>query len=429
MTDAAVKTLATFFSTSLLLCSVLAMPLRASGQEIATHGEDHPHIEVDDTLTLEKVLDTALTRAPERAFSPAYRDYADNQRRASRSLIATAPRLTMSYWDDQALDDTGLREMEAGVEMDLWQWGQKQNARQLADSLQTGSDAWQQFLRLMVAGELRDSLHQLAFTEARYTDAQYAVEDARSLLKVSEQLLRTGAIPRAAVMQSEALVLEARQQLLDRAAEKVDAERRYFTLTGLMQRPADFSETAPAGQQREITINHPQLKFLQARRQQQAHIVEQERYRAVDNTTLSVGMRRQRGSALEPDIDSVGLAITIPFGGGSHRNASASAAAVALADADVRLYQAQRALTGQLHEVTHQLEVIRDAIDYAARARDLNRERWQMTRKAFSLGESDIQATILALRAYRQSQLQWQLQTLKQNALISSLKQTLGQLP
>lgn len=52
-----------------------------------------------------------------------------------------------------------------------------------------------------------------------------------------------------------------------------------------------------------------------------------------------------------------------------------------------------------------------------------------MTRKAFELGESDIQPTILALRQYRESQLQLQLLKLRKAALASSLKQTIGELP
>lgn len=388
---------------------------------------NHTEIAVSTSIAVENILQAALSRAPQRQLSGSYHQYAEDQRRASDSLVANAPRVNMSYWDDEANDATGLREMEAGIEVDLWQWGQRSNARQLAADVQEGSESWQTYLQLMVAGEVRATLHRLAEADARVEHAEAAVNAAQSLLRVSQQMFDTGATSRNELLQSEALVLEARQYLLQEQAGQVDAERSYFILTGLTERPGLFAESAPVHV--EISAQHPQLRFLTALRQQQASKVESERFAAGDNTTVSFGMRRERGSAMEPDIESLGVAISIPFGGSSHRSAKASAAAIALAEADIRLQQAQRQLSMQLHETQHQLSVVEESIIYAQQGRDLLQERWAMTQKAFSLGESDIQPTILALRQYRESQLQLRLLELQRNALTSTLKQTVGELP
>lgn len=413
---------------SLLSCLLAGYALAQEPLPVADHPHsNHAEIAVSATLTIDQVLQAAINLAPQRKLSGTYQQLAEDQRSAGESLVASAPRLNMSYWDDEANDATGLREMEAGIEVDLWQWGQKHNAQQLADSFREGSESWQAYLHLMIAGEVRAMLHQLAEADARVEHAKRAVDAAETLLRASQKMFSTGATSRNELLQSEALVLEARQYLLRQQAEQVDAERGYFLLTGLRERPAQFAEMAPL--QVDISPGHPQLRFLSALRQQQANQVESERFAAGDNTTVSFGMRRERGSSQEPDIESLGIAISIPFGGSSHRRAKASAAAVALTEADIRLQQAQRRLAMQLHETEHQLGVVEESITYARQSRDLLKERWTMTQKAFSLGESTIQPTILALREYRESQLQLRLLELQRNALTSALKQTVGELP
>ncbi len=409
-----------------LLSCLLSVPAVAMSPLLESH-IDHPRIMISEALSFDDILQAAINRAPQRAMDDAYRQSAKDQRRFADKLITGAPRLNLSYWDDEYNDATGLREMEASIEVDLWQWGQKKNAQRLADNLGRGADSWQQYFRLSLAGEIRNSLHQLAMADARLDNAQQAVSEAEALLHASQTMLNTGAASRNTLLQSQALVLEARQLLLSEQANQIDAERGYYQLTGLSLRPAAFSEAAPL--QPSISLQHPQLQFLNDQRQQQASQVERARYAAADNTSVSFGMRRERGSALEPEIDSLGIAISIPFGGGSQRKASASAAAIALTEADVRLQQAQRKLVMQLHEAEHQLGVTEQSIAYAETNCELQKERWQMTQKAFSLGESDIQPTILALRAYRESQLQLRLLEIQHTALISSLKQTVGELP
>ena len=142
---------------------------------------------------------------------------------------------------------------------------------------------------------------------------------------------------------------------------------------------------------------------------------------------MAIGVRRERGSNIEPEIESLGLSLSIPFGGASYTAAASSNTAIALSDADVALKQARQQLQQRFHEVEHELDVIAESITYAEQSRDLSKRQWQMAKKAFATGESDIRPTIVALQHYRASQLQWQLLTLRQQALISSLRQTVGE--
>lgn len=397
-----------------------------AGPDTAAHPHsEHPHLVVSETLAVNQVFQAAVANAPEQVLGGAYRQQAEAQQQMSQRFIANRPRLNLYYWDDQAGDNTGLREMELGVEVDLWRWGERRNAKALAESFDTGASAWRDYQRLSVSGRLRRALHQLNSSAAKREHAVAAVTDAQRLLTISEQRFKAGEIARADVMQSEALLLESRQQLLEREAELVDAERQYMTLTGLQQRPAQFIEVRP-GQPR-IDAQHPQLRLLLAKRQQQTELWQQKRHEAAGNSTVSLGVRRERGSNLDPETESLGLSISIPFGGSAHTNAASASAAVAMTDADVRLKQARLQLQQQLHEVEHELDVLEESLAYAAQARDLAQRHWKMADKAFAAGESNIRPTILALQHFRQSQLQWQLLQLRQHSLISSLRQTVGE--
>lgn len=391
------------------------------------HPDEHPHITENNSLDLATVFTAALARAPESRMSPAYAGLAENQRSVSRQLLPGQPKFIVNYWDDRLLDNTGIRELEAGVEVELWHLGQKKNAGQLADALESGSIAWQQQLALDVAGQLRKSLHRLLATTATSEHARQAVNEAERLRDISQRRHDAGEISRADLLQSDALVYEAQQTLLNQQAEQVDAERDYFILTGLVERPAAVNETPPV--HTETSLQHPTLAYLNNERLTRERRVQQVRQQAAASTTVALGARRQRDQHQAPDMYALALSVSIPFGRSPRGSSAAAAARVELAQAEVDLHNAQRQLSRQLHEVEHQLEVNARSLELARATSSLRKQQWQLAEKAFALGETDIRSTILALQHYRHSELQWQLLNLNQYALISALKQTLGELP
>ena len=410
-------------------CLFSAAALSVPGALVMAQESEHQHVQLlaDSSLTLAAVVQAAVARAPQQQLSHTLAQVAKDQQQLSNRWISGPARVILSYRDDQTLDDTGLEEAEAGLEFDLWRRGEKANAKTLAGDQRQLVSTWQTYLQWLMAGEVRSVLHQLAAAEVKVTHARASIKDAERLLYISEKRFRAGDLPQGAVLQSEALVLEARQQLLETSAEQVDTQRRYSTLTGLSQHPAPLTEGLPALQ--EISDQHPQLQYLLARRQQLFSVQEQQRHQAAGNTTVSIGMRREQGSIDEDPLGSLGVAISVPFGGKTYSRASSSTATVAAVEADVQLQQARRELQQQLHETEHELNLQKESLDLASRSAELNRRKWQMAVKAFELGESDLQPVVLAQHQYRQNQLQLQLQKMRQQALCSSLKQVVGELP
>lgn len=407
---------------------VISMALLLLPLGVLAELPEHALLKSSDTLDYGSVFLAAMARNPEQPLSKAYRDRADAQQRFAGDWLANRPRATASYWDDQQADNQGMREMEAGIEMDLWRWGQRRDNTSLGDQYQQASDSWQDYLALKTAGIVRQNLHELKRTDTAYAQARQALDDSRELLRISETLYNTGSVAKSTLMQSRGLVLEAEQRLLDSEAELVDAQRNYQVLTGLHLRPSStFSEDL--SEQQEISPEHPLLGFLQDQVESQQLQARLALHDNAGNPTLFMGMRREQGSSSDEDIDSLGFAITVPFGGGNYISAKSSAARLAATEAEVRFMQTQRQLQQQLHEVEHQLESTRLSLELGRERQDLHRQHWQMAKKAFSVGETDILPAVQALQQYRESRLQYQLTELAYQRLISEFNQTVGVLP
>jgi len=389
---------------------------------------EHRLLASSDSLGYADVFRAAMDHTPEQPMGEAYRERAAAQQRFAGDWLANRPRASASYWDDQQADNQGMREMEAGVELELWRWGQRRDNASLGDQYGQASESWENYLALKIAGQVRTTLHDLRRTDIAFAQAQRALDDARELLGISETLYETGSIAKSTLMQSRGLVLEAEQRLLDSEAELVDAQRNYQVLTGLQLRPSTaFTENL--SERENIDADHPLLSFLRDRaesRQMQARLA---RHDSAGNPTLFMGMRRERGASDEEDIDSLGIAITVPFGGGNYISAKSSAARLAATEAEVRYMQTHRQLRQQLHEVKHQLESTQRSLALAKQRQELQRQHWQMAKKAFSVGETDILPAIRALQKYRESRLQYQLTELASQRLISEFNQTVGVLP
>ncbi|MBD2858652.1 TolC family protein [Spongiibacter sp. KMU-158] len=388
--------------------------------------EEHPHLKVDKDLSVADIFAAAFARAPENAMTASYASQAESQQRVSRNWLADRPRFNVNYWDDQFVNDTGLLEMEAGIEMDLWRRGQRQNAKQLALQYEKGKNAWDDYFRLIVTGRVRETLHQIAMSSLEANHAGKRLGDVEQLLVISEKRYSAGEIAYAEHIQAENLKIEVAQKLLESQAEMVDAERQYTMLTGLYARPENLTESIPSTS--DISTEHPQLRFLMARQQQQFSKLEQQRQQAAGNTTVALRIRREQGSRLEPEIESLGLSVTIPFGSSSVASAAVAEGSESLANLDMQLQHARLSLQRQLHEVQHDLDVLENAIRLATTGVELSRQRWNMAERAFELGESDIRPTILALQEYRDSELHLQQLQLRRSARISSFKQIVGEL-
>lgn len=389
---------------------------------------EHEPMPVSEGLSPDQVYTAALEHAPEQLMTAVREQQGTDYRAWSEQWFPGVPRWQLALFDDRLMDDTGAREIEAGVALDLWRPGERGAARRMASAQEMRHRAWQTYLRLAVAGRLRRVLSEMEMADAMLAQERRGLQASRRLLETTTILYESGAVPRVDVLQARTLVLERERAVAGAEAELVDAEYAYRSLTGLDVRPpAGFRESSDATQ--EIREDHPWLSYLRSELAIEQSRVQQARREARGSPVLSVGMRRDRGAGIEPWNDALALSVSVPLGGRASVSAQVSEAESRRVESQVALVNARRELMRQLHEVQHQQELTSDALVLSAEELELNRQRYRMAQTAFENGETDLLRVVTALEALQDAEQSHEELQLRQQALHSEFNQIIGVLP
>ncbi len=388
----------------------------------------HEPLQTSEALTFTEVMENTWMHAPEYLEYTVRQEQADNYSASGRSWVSGRPSLALSYNNDSRLDNVGLRELEYGIQLPLWRPGERHNASVLGESFQQQLGEWQVSLRLVLAGKVRAVLADIQEAETLLRLEQEATAQARQLVAVTNTLFDAGEVARLDVMQVESLLLAQRKRELDADAMYVDAERSYTVLTGLQVRPASphrESRTADIG----ITAAHPLLRYLQTEVDLAEANIQQSTTTAKGNPLLTVGSRRERSDRFQPYTDSVGVSLTVPFGGKALVASRSSSARRDKVDAEVEYLNTQRNLDMALHEVEHELFITSEMLPLVTEQAALAESSWQMAETAFAQGEITLVQVMLALQQARTAARELELLQLTQQRLVTEFNQISGVLP
>jgi len=390
---------------------------------------DHEPLIRSDQVDTQTVMQHALTSAPEKILTASAKDQAAAYNTLGQRWIVGTPSLETSIINDSLLSDAGQREMEVGVQVQLWRPGERLDAQRRGSAYNGRNQAWQAWYQLMVAGRVRESLAELERADRVLASAVQAQEDANRLLDMTRRLQQAGSAAEMDVLQVESLLLAAEKQVLDADAMVVDAEREYQLLTGgLDMRPAQAHRELQS-EEEEIGTSHPLIQLLQADLQiSEAAILDAER-QAKGSPSVQLGVRRERGAFAQPYVESVGLSVSIPLSSKRIVNASTSNARASRTEAEVALINQLRSLTQQLHEVEHQLHTLEQALPLSERDRDLSQRQMQMAETAFINGEADMIHVIRVMQQARNADYEFNQLQQQQQHLISQYNQIIGVLP
>lgn len=407
--------LAAFF-----LGGAFAGPLPAADQ--------HAPLARSSELNFGLVFQQALRRAPEYVELATRDEEARLHLEAGRSWIAGRPNLVMSYLDDQPRSAVGVTELEYGVEIPLRRPGDKREARAMGENFGAQASAWKTHLELTIAGRLRRNLADLDAADRMLELERQATADARAFVTVVEKMQAAGEVAEADVMQARAVLLQQQRQELAAETELVDAQWMYSALTGLTARPAAAHRERQSSVT-EIRDTHPWLRLLQTGVSVAESAIKQARLEARGSPSVMVGSRRQRGSSAENYNDSVILGLNLPFGASAVSAAKVGSVARHKADAEMQLLAARQELLRQLHEATHELSQIAEALTLADEQVVIDRRQWEMAKTAFEVGEMNLFQVLTALRQARASAREHESLKLRQERLISEYNQVIGVLP
>lgn len=398
----------------------------AAAQE--DHSDGHEPLAVSESLTFESVYEAALANAPEARAEPVRRQQAENYVDSAASWVAGRPSWEFNYIDDGVLDDVGLREIESGVQFNLWRPGERRDAGRLGQSFGAQLEAWTDYLHLLVAGRVRTILADITQAETMLELERRATVNAGQLLTISNQMFEAGAIPQLDVLQAQSLLLQQRKIEFDAEAELVDAEREYTVLTNLQLRPARPHVEVQSTQE-EIQADHPLVRFLQSDIDLAQANISKVKREASGAPTMMLGVRRERGDRLHPYTDSLGVSFSIPFGGSASTRAEVSTARRSKVDAEIQLLDRQRKLNAELHEVEHELFLVNQSLELSENQTAITQQRYEMAIAAFEAGETDLTQVIIALQQATASEKELEGLRLSLQRLTSEYNQTIGILP
>lgn len=411
---------------ALLLCALLtgASPGLAADVEPKAPA---PVVAVSDDLDLRGVFTAALARDPRSGLPTAYRHEAAALSDRAGSLLSGAPALALRHQTDQPGSNRGLREWEANLELPLWRWGQRSASRDLAAAAGDFADAHARALALDVAGRVRSALWELALAEEHSTLAQQAWHTAQALEQDVQRRVEAGDLAQADLLLVRDETLTKQDEYLLAVSEVRQAEKRYLTLSGLMQRPASFGETQ--SERSRIEDDHPLLLEAQRRVEQAQAELRQTRHAGTDSPQLIVGTRRDQEPVTGTAHDSIGVGLRLPFGGSRHVAPAIAAANNQMAEAQSAQLALRRELELALHESERALETLRTELALAKEQHTLAQENLRMARIAFDSGEIDlVQRLRVQTRAYS-AERALGLRRLQLQYAVARYNQTVGETP
>lgn len=394
----------------------------------ATAQPDHEPLRTSSTLNFDSVYLAALGAAPEAPANADRQQLAENYIALGERWITDRPSWQASYIDDGLIDDNGLREIEAGVSVNLWRPGERSQAQYLGSSYQKKAEAWEGHFNWLIAGRVRMALADIVHAETLLALEGEATREAERLLEITTSLFESGAVPELDVLQARSLLLEQRETGLQAQATLIDADRSYSLLTNLNIRPAQTHQEQLSSLE-EIPLDHPYLNLLRSEIELAQANINKVKRQSLGSPSLTLGVRRERGIRQQPYNDSFGVSFNVPFGGSAAVSASTSSARSDKVDVEIQFAKVLQQLTAELHEVEHELHLIDQTLELSVERNELSQRHWEMSRAAFAAGESTLAQVVLAQQRALSSSKKLQLLQLEQQRKITEYNQVVGETP
>jgi cobalt-zinc-cadmium efflux system outer membrane protein len=345
-------------------------------------------IEVDPALNLAKVVDLTLEKYPDAAWLAAQEAEAAAILERSKSWTSGAARAGLAY--QEATSGT-LHYVDATVQVPLWNLGQRDAERSLADRAQAGAESQSRAVRLRVAGLVRTALWNMELQKVRHQQALSEVDTYEQLFDKIRRRVELGDLPRADLLLAQTELLQKRSALTLAEAELMHARKRYASVTQTTRIPAEFGENLAA--LGEIQKSHPALAALNGQIERKKAQVETLRLTGSGQPDLTLGINSDRPSDNDErsnNTESFNIAVSVPFGGSAHLQPQIAALQVEESRLLADYQQLYRDLELAHHEAEHNLEVNRAELKTAEEMRQVAEEHMRMMDISFSAGEIDL---------------------------------------
>lgn len=359
-----------------------------SAEALSAQTPHEDKLVVDNTLTLHDLVEKALPNYPNSTLLAAKKLALEAHQIQANSLLPGSAALVLRNQNDQLLSRNGETEWEAGVEFPIWLAGQRKAREAIANIASQNLNADAQYLRLQLAGMLRDALWDMQLMQGLANTANAKYESASQLQRDIEKRVSLGDMAQKDLLIAQTETLQTESERINAEAEVQHAKFRYKNLTGLSMIPAEFAEIKSA--KIDAQEAHPALIDANSKIALSAEQRNLVRIENRDNPTMTIGTRSLRGASDTEYNNSLGITLRIPLQSATRNAPLQAAAELQYAENQANLSQLKLLLAAAIHEAEHNLEVGSQQLQVLAKQNEIAQQSLAVTRKAFQLGELDL---------------------------------------
>ena len=368
----------------------LALPFPAHALESdwlkteTVHAVDHHDpIVIDATLNLIKLIDLTMERYPDTAWLTALEEEAVAIDERSKSWTAGATQASMGY---QSISSFKLNYGTVGLQVPLWNIGQRDAEHQLANQAETSAVAQAAAIKLRVAGLVRGALWEMDLAKIRYEQAHAELGIYERLLSSIHRRVELGDLPRADELLAKSELLQKRSTFTVAEAELMHSRKRYTSITQINKIPLHYEEVLVS--LKEFGQNHPILAAINHQIEHKQAELNALKAIGSGQSHAIAGLLSDEGNDFRSNkAEFFNVGVTVPFGGSAHAQPHIAAINVELNKLIAERAQMNRSLEQAHHEAEHNLEVNRVELDTANEQKAVSEELLTMTQLAFSVGE------------------------------------------
>ena len=405
-----------------LLCfSALGL---AAPPAIVAHNDP---IEVDNALSLAKVIDQTLEKFPDMVWLQSLEEEAVAIRKRSESWTAGASQAGLRF--QEATSGT-LHYIDATVQVPLWNIGQRDAEKRHGETTETSAELQSAATKLRVAGLVRSALWDMALQKVRHEQAKADLDIYEQLLSKIERRVELGDLPRADELLAQTELLQKLSALTQAEAELMHARKRYTNVTQLAKMPKSYEEKL--SDLKKVEFNHPLFVAINGRIERKQSEIKALKAVGSGQNSVVVGVNSDRPSNRDlrsNDTESFNIGVNIPFGGDEHLQPQLAALNVELnrllADRD----QLFRDLELAHHEAEHNLEVNQAELEIANEMKRVAEEHLRMMQISFSVGEMSLMDLLKIQSRTQQAILSAKERVIMSKRDISVYNQSVGVMP
>lgn len=412
------------FTKVLTVFLLIALVAMAEPKSKVAHNDP---IEIDNSLTLAKVVDLTMEKFPDTAWLNALEEEATAIRQRGESWTAGASQAGLRF--QEATSGT-LHYIDATVQVPLWNLGQRDAEKEFGMKAENSADLQSAATKLRIAGLVRGALWDMELQQVRYEQALAEIDVFEQLLAKVERRVELGDLPRADVLLAQTELLQKLSILTQAEAELMHARKRYSSITQLTKTPAAYQEKL--ADTKKVEFNHPAFVVMNSQIERKQAEIKAFKLVGSGQTNLTVGVNSDRGSNNDPrtnDTESFNIGVNIPFGGAEYLQPQVAALNVELNRLIADREQLYRDLELAHHEAEHNLEINQAELEITNELKRVAEEHLGMMQLSFSVGEISLMDLLKA-----QSRTQQAILSAKERAImlerdIALYNQAVGVLP